>query len=133
MSYRKFFALTINFSKCDLDKSFYREPFWGWSKKRFKCVSKTSWKRVNKNSLIWWYTFRTFWRHLKDVLKTFLQHVFKTFRRRLENLLKTYWRCLEDVFGRRLKDALNTSWRRLGKTSWTRFKDVLKVSWRRMT
>ena len=54
-------------------------------------------RRVNKNSLTWWY------------------------------VLKTSWRCLEDVFARRLEDVLKTSWRRLGKTSWKRLEDVLKT------
>ena len=59
-------------------------------------------RRVNKNSLTWWY------------------------------VLKTSWRCLEDVFARRLEDVLKTSWRHLGKTSWRRLEDVLKTSWRRL-
>ena len=54
-------------------------------------VLNTSPRRVNKNSLTWWY-----------VLKISLQDV-----------LKTSWRCLEEVFARRLEDVLKTSWRHL--------------------
>ena len=70
----------------------------------------TSQRLVNKNSLTWWYVF------------------------------KTSWRCLQDVFARRLEDVLKTSWRRFGKRSWrclenvlkTLWQDVLKTSWRRL-
>ena len=77
----------------------------------------TSQRLVNKNSLTWWYVFKTSWRCLQDV-----------FARRLEDVLKTSWRCLEDV--------LKTSWRRL-EDVWTRriywswprrLEDVLKTS-----
>ena len=55
-------------------------------------------RRVNKNSLTWWYVLKTSWRCLEDVLKT-------------------SWRYLEDVFARRLEDVLKTSWRRMTKTN----------------
>ena len=63
----------------------------------------TSQRLVNKNSLTWWYVF------------------------------KTSWRCLQDVFARRLEDVLKTSLRRLGKMSWRRLEEVLKTSWRRFS
>ena len=62
----------------------------------------TSPRLVNKNSLTWWYVF------------------------------KTSWRCLQDVFARRLEDVLKTSSRRLGKTSWRCPENVLKTSWKRL-
>ena len=62
----------------------------------------TSRRLVNKNSLTWWYVF------------------------------KTSWRCLQDVFARRLEDVLKTSWRRLGKTSWKCLEYVLNTSWIRL-
>ena len=92
------------------------------SQKSFQYVSKSFWKRVNKNSLTWYMSwkrlkdiFKTFWISLEDVLKTFFQDVLKTFSRRFE-----------DVLTRPLEDVLKTSWKRLGKTSWRRFEDVLK-------
>ena len=107
------------------------------TEKCFEYVSKISWKRVNKNSLSWWYVLKTCWscledilaRRLENVLVRSLEDVLKTFWRSLENILKnilkTSWRCLKDVFVRRLQDVLKTSWRCL--------EDVLKTSWRRMT
>ena len=74
----------------------------------------TSRRRVNKNSLTWWY-----------VLKTSL-------KRSLQNVLNMSWRFLEDVFARRLEDFLKTSWRQLGKRSWRCYEDVLKMFWRRL-
>ena len=73
----------------------------------------TSRRLVNKNSLTWWYVFKTSWRCLQDV-----------FARRLEDVLKTSWRCLEDV--------LKTSWRRLEDVLKTFLQDVLKTSWKRL-
>ena len=101
----------------------------------------TSQRLVNKNSLTWWYVFKTSWRCLQDV-----------FARRLEDVLKTSWRRLEDVLKTFLQDVLKTSWRRMAKTnilvltktSWIRLEDVfwrrtinknifvfIKTSWRR--
>ena len=54
-------------------------------------------RRVNKNSLTWWYVLKTSWRYLC-----------KTSWRRLQNILKTSWRFLEDVFRRRLENVLKT-------------------------
>ena len=68
----------------------------------------TSQRLVNKNSLTWWYVFKTSWRCLQDV-----------FARRLEDVLKTSWRRLEDVLKTFLQDVLKTSWKRL--------EDVLKT------
>ena len=97
----------------------------------------TSQRLVNKNSLTWWYVFKTSWRCLQDVFARRLEDVLKTSWRRLENVLKTSWRGIEDVFARRLEVVLKTSWRRmektnilvLTKTSWTRLEHVI---WRRM-
>ena len=52
-------------------------------------------RRVNNNSLTWWY------------------------------VLKTSSRCLEDTFLRRLEEVLKMSWRRFCKTSWWPLQDVL--------
>ena len=60
----------------------------------------TSQRRVNKNTLTWWYVFKTSWRCLQDV-----------FARRLEDVLKTSWRCLEDVL--KTSCVLKMCWRRL--------------------
>ena len=100
-----------------------------FGKERLRNVLNTSQRRVNKNSLTWWYFLKTSWRYLcktscrrlEDVLKTF----FKTSWRRLckaswrclENVLKTSWRCLEDVFARRLENVLKTSWQDVLETS----------------
>ena len=94
------------------------------SQKRFEYISKTSWKRVNKNSLTWWY-------------------ILQTSRRLLQNVSKTSWRCPEVVFEdilkmswRRFEKVLRTPWRRLQnvlRTSWRHFEDVLKTSWRRIS
>ena len=70
-------------------------------------------RRVNKNSLTWWYVLKMSWRSPEDVF----QDVLKTFWRRVQNVLKTSRRCLEDVPARRLKDVLKTSWRRIVKTN----------------
>ena len=100
-------------------------------------------RRVNRNSLTWWYVlktswryscktswrcledvFKTSWRGLEDVLKTFwrgLADVLKMPWRRLQNVLKTSSRCLEDVFARRLEDV----WPRRIYWSWpSRLEDV---------
>ena len=98
---------------------------WSKSQKRFEYVSKTAWELVNKNSLIWWYVLKTYWRHPQDVLKTFLQDILKTFWRRLEDAFKTF---LQDVLktpSRRLQDL----WPRQIYWSWSRrIEDVLKTS-----
>ena len=81
------------------------------SEKRVEYVLNTSWRRVNKNELTWWY------------------------------VLETAWRCLENIFARRIKDVLKTSWRLVLKTflqnalktSWRRLENVSKTFWRRMT
>ena len=100
--------------KCDLGKSFYRHRLCSTPQKRFEYVLKTSWKRANMNSLIWWYVLKMPWRQLC-----------KTSWRRLENLLKKPWRCLEDVFSRR--------WQIVVKMSGRRCENVSKTCWRRMT
>ena len=114
------------------------------SQKRFEYISKTSWKRVNKSSLTWWYVLKTSWRRREDVLKTFwrrLQDVLKTSWRRFENVLRTSWRCLEDVLKTSWQDVLKTYdedvfkmyWRRLLKTmSKGNICVLMKTSWRRL-
>ena len=92
------------------------------------------------------YVLETFWKRLKDilktcyqeqinsmirlekVLKTSLQDVLKMSWRRLQNVLKTSWRCLEDVFARRFEDVLKMPSKRLSKMSWRRLENVLKTS-----
>ena len=54
---------------------------------------KTTQRLVNKNSLLWWYLFKTSWK----CFKTYLRHVLKTFWKRLEEVLKASWRRLENV------------------------------------
>ena len=105
------------------DHKFFRsvtyQSLWTASQKRFEYASKTSWKHVNKNTLIRWYTSKRSWRHL----------------------CKTSWRCLEDILKtswQDILDVLKTSWRRMTKTntlvliktSWRRLEDVF---WRRMS
>ena len=77
-------------------------------------------RRVNKNSLTWWYVLKTSWRCLEDVF---------------QDVLKTFWRSLADVLktsSKRLEVVLKMSWRRLCKTSWRPLENVLKMSWRRI-
>ena len=87
---------------------------------------KTTQRLVNKNSLLWWYVFKTSWKCLQDVFATRFEDVLKTSWRRLEDewTRRIYWswsRRLEDVFKmssededeRRLKDVFiktNASW-----------------------
>ena len=73
------------------------------SQKRVEYVSKTSWGRVNKNSLTWWY------------------------------FLKASWRSNEDIFGRRFEDVFKTFWQDTLKMSWRRLENAFKTSWKRMT
>ena len=74
---------------------------------------------------------KTSWRHLEEVLKTFLQDV---------------WRWCEDVLKMSWQDVLKMSWRRFCETSWRRLEDIWPrrvywswpkrpedVFWRRMT
>ena len=72
---------------------------------------------VNKNTLTWWYVFKTSWRCLQDVFARRLEDVLKRSWKRLEDVLKTSWKRLEDVWTRRIY----WSWPR-------RLKDVLKTS-----
>ena len=64
--------------------------------------------------------FKTSWRHLEDVLKTFRKMSWIRFH----DVLKTSWQRLEDVLARCLEDVLKTSWKHL--------ENVLKTSWRGM-
>ena len=98
-------------------------------------------RRVNKNSLTWWYVLKTSWRYLCKTSWKCLEDVLKTPWRRFKDVLKTSWRRLEDIWPRqiywswprRLEDVF---WRRkakanifvLIKTSWRRLEDVF---WRR--
>ena len=90
---------------------------------RLENVLKMSWRRVNNNSLKWWYVLKTSWRCLEDI-----------FPRRLEDGLKTSSRRLEDIFrtsSKHLQNVFKTSWRRIQiYSSWRRLEEVL---WRRMT
>ena len=102
-------------------------------------------RRVNKNSLTWWYILKTSWRYLCKTswrcLEDVFQEVLKTFWRRLEDVLKRSWRLLEDVWPRRIywswpRRLEDVFWRRkakanifvLIKTSWRGLQDVF---WRR--
>ena len=77
-------------------------------------VLNTFQRRVNKNSLIWWYFLKTSWRY-----------IWKTFWRYFEDLLlRPPSKCLEDV--------LNMSWRRLGKTPWRCLQEELMTSWKHL-
>ena len=58
-------------------------------------VFKTSWSRPIYSS--WLYIFKTFSRHLQDVLKTSCKNVFKASSRRLEKRL-------QDIFKTSCKD-----------------------------
>ena len=81
-----------------------------FGKERLRNVLNASQRRVNKNTLTWWYVLKMSWRYL----------------------CKTSWRCLEDVFKtswRRLEDVLKTSWRRMAKTN---ILVMIKTSWRRL-
>ena len=119
------------------------------SQKRFEYISKSFWKRVNKNSLTWWYVLKASWRdlcktsskRLEGILKISWRRFCKTSWRRLEDVLKTSWRRLEDVWPRRIywswpRRLEDVFWRRkakanifvLIKTSWRRLEDVF---WRR--
>ena len=91
--------------KCDLSESFCRQTIFAV---RLTNMLNTSQRLFNKNSLAWWYVFKTSWRCLQAL-----------FARRFENVLKLSWRRLEDVLARRLEDALKMSWKRL--------EDVLKT------
>ena len=74
-------------------------------------------RRVNKNSLTWWYILKTSWRCLKDTFPRTLEDGLKTSSRHLEDVLKTFWRRLEDIWPRRIY------------SSWSRhLEDVLKMS-----
>ena len=88
------------------------------------------------------YVLETFWKRLKDilktcyqeqinsmirlekVLKTSLKDVLNTF---LQEVLKTFWKLLENVLARRLEDVLKTFLQDVLKTSWKRLEDVLKT------
>ena len=118
-----------------------------FGKERLRNVLNASRRRVNKNSLSWWYAlktswrylFKTSWRRLEDFLKTCLQDVSKTSWRRLEDVWprRKYWswpRRLEDVFWRRKAKAnifvlIKTSSRRLQDVFWRR---IQKTSSRRL-
>ena len=75
-------------------------------------------------------------KRLEDIFARSIQDVFKTSWRRLEDILKTFfktsWRYLEDVF----QDVLKTSWRRL-EDVWPRWiywswpRRLEDVFWRR--
>ena len=78
-------------------------------------LQKTSWSRPIYSS--WPYVFKTFSRHLQDVLPRRLQDVFKTTLRRLaksssrhlQDVLKTSSRRLQDIFKTSCQDIFKTS------------------------
>ena len=98
----------------------------------------------------------SWWRRLKDVLKTSfvfvfkrrlqdvlvktnifvlsirLQDVFKTFSRRLQDVFKTFSRRLQDIFKTSCQDVFKTSCKNVFKTSSRRLQDVFKTSSRRL-
>ena len=96
-------------------------------------------RRVNKNSLIWWYILKTSWRHLcktslrclEDVLKTSWRRMIKT---NIIVLIKTTWRLLktssEHKDERRLQDVFiktNVCWVPLKSVTWDfRYSSPLK-------
>ena len=91
-------------------------------KESLRNVLNTSRRRVNKNSLTWWYVLKTSWRYLCKTSWRCLEDVLKTPWRGLEGVLKTSWRHLED--------ALKRFWRRFEhdlKTSSKGLEDVLKT------
>ena len=124
----KFCTLTINLSEVVLPGHIPLQII-VFGKERLRNVLNASQRRVNKNSLTWWYILKTSWRCLEDVLKMSskrLEDVLKTY---LQDVLKTCWKRLEDVLARRLEDVLKTSWSQyiakanilvLTKTSWRR-------------
>ena len=73
-------------------------------------------RRVNKNSLTWWYVLKTSWRYLCKTSWRRLEDVLKTSWRRLEDVLKTSWRRLEDIWPRRIY----WSWPRRLENIWPR-------------
>ena len=119
----KFCALTKNFSEVVLPRQIPQRITVS-GKERLRNVLNTSPKRVNKNSLTWWYVLKTSWRCLEDVfqdvLKTYSQDeyigldqdVLKTSSEdvRLRRTYSSWSRRLEDVFWRRRR---KTSSRRL--------------------
>ena len=98
----KFCTLTMNFSEVRPRLILLQTTVFAV---RLTNMLNTSQRLVNKNSLTWWFVFKTSWRCLQDV-----------FARRLEDVLKTFWRRLEHV--------LNTSWRRLENVLKTSSEDV---------
>ena len=129
---RKFVPWPWISQKCDRGKSFCRSLFWqSFSKTFWICLEnalKTSWRRVDKNSLTWW-----------DILKTSSRCPEDIFARSFEGVLERSWRRLEDVWlrricsswSRRLENVWKTSsedvWPRRIYSSWSRcLEDVLK-------
>ena len=76
----------------------------------------------------------TFWKLLKDILKTCYQEQInsmirleKVLKTSLHNVLKMSWRRLQNVLKTFLQDVLKTSWKCLSNTSWRCLEDVLKT------
>ena len=99
-----------------------------FGKECLRNVLNTSRRRVNKNSLTWWYVLKTSWRYLCKTSWRSLEDVLKTFWRRLEAVLKTSWRRFRETslktFWRRLEDVLKVLWQDVLKSSWRRLEDV---------
>ena len=107
-----------------------------FGKERLRNVLNTSRRRVNKNSLTWWYALKTSWRYLYKTSWRRFEDVLKMSWRRFEDVLKTSSKRLEDVWPRRiycswprsLEDVLKTSFEDKDER---RFRDVFKTSsWR---
>ena len=110
----KFCTLTMNFSEVRPRLILLQTTVFAV---RLTNMLNTSQRLVNKNSLTWWFVFKTSWRCLQDVFARRLEDVLKTFWRRLEHVLKTSWKRLEDVFWRRMSNKnifvfIKKSWRR---------------------
>ena len=89
---------------------------------------KTTQRLVNKNSLLWWYVFKTSWNASRRICDTSW--------RRFEDVLKTSWRRMDKTYILVLTKT-KTSRRRLEDVLWSRMinKDIfvfIKTSWRRL-
>ena len=105
---------------------------------RLRNVLNLSWRRVNKNSLTWWYILKRSWRHLcktswrcyEDVLNTSSKRFEDIFEDSLEIVLKTndqdeYIVLDQDV----LKTPSEDVWLGRVYSFWSRrLEDVLKTS-----
>ena len=101
-----------------------------FGRKRLRNVLNASQRRVNKNSLTWWYILKTSRRYLCKTSWRCFEDVFKTSWTRLENVLKRSWRRMAK---RNILVLIKTSseevrLRRTNLSWWRRLEDVLKTS-----